>query len=718
MQPSRVNSGNLGAKVEKNWITYIDEAWRLLKGTMARFQGFTSGNHVDTTSEGANTPGQNAFVPYDWDKILATEDQYIYNNQASINHQILTQLEHPKASKAKILASLLDTNLEHIKHADLFVLCTISIASQLGLANEIVTPQRQEWVQSCIQRARSNRLHLTATRAKDFFKDSDWGDWDVCAQTAVTDYKPSIIVELAKLCRLGISKEDAKLRLKTQIDKRRIGKTPHVQKGPKLQKIDVTNTIIQIKCEIQSEPQHPSKLSMSRKRKRAEELVCAGVGPICEELGIKVKPSPSVNHTVVPKSPTDMNLARPLSDTPLPDHDDTESDIEMGRDRKKSLNNFSSLSPLSDGLGSFKGSCSSARRHSTASSSPPPFSPAFSKSRTRPLHLPLHSRAASEEQSLMEAPQEHHQSPAVIFNKPDNDCAKEESFMERLPEYQNPAIVYENFDKDCAEEISSMEMIPEHQSPAIFPVNFDKDCDEHVSPNFNSSPDASPNLNSSPDASPNLNSSPDATPIRIEPIRTLLSPIEEENSLSLTEFIESNGAVGKEACMPHRSLSVNAQALRDLQNGEKLCASVINAVLCKLVPTADSFLVDSNELAKFDPLSHWNAQQQNNINHLRFLPPRETRRSRARLAVKFIIPFHHLNEHWSLYVVTRKETSYFIEHYDSLKRNGPNAHHGSDKIVLNYLHWLIPEFSMRTDVESKVCLYMPIRAECVKPSSI
>lgn len=73
-----------------------------------------------------------------------------------------------------------------------------------------------------------------------------WGDWhDVCLITK--EFSKSIVQELARLYKLGISKNNAKDRLRRHIYNQRVNKTLGIAKSPKLQKLDVTAAITEVK---------------------------------------------------------------------------------------------------------------------------------------------------------------------------------------------------------------------------------------------------------------------------------------------------------------------------------------------------------------------------------------------------------------------------------------------------------------------------------------
>ena len=153
---------------------------------MARFQGFTTlADQVETPKPGpAPSP-----TPYDWDKALASEA--VSQDEVDINRVIIERLQHETAPQQEILTSILDTHLDLAANADLWVLCTVSIAHQLGLVQDVVTSQRLEVVQGCIERAVPKRLPLNQERAESFLK-ANWGGWDVCR--IAMDYSPTLIV--------------------------------------------------------------------------------------------------------------------------------------------------------------------------------------------------------------------------------------------------------------------------------------------------------------------------------------------------------------------------------------------------------------------------------------------------------------------------------------------------------------------------------------------
>ena len=556
----------------------------------------------------------------DWDEVLTREGDCVSQGEAEINRVILQQLKDDNAPQSEVLTSILDQHLERAADADLWVLCTVSIAGQLGLVRDVVTSQRQEMVHSCIERAQPRRVRLDKERAETFLRDN-WGGWDVCPQTRTDDYNPSVLVELAKLCRLGVKKEDAKVRLKEQINKRRVSKTPRVPKGPKLQKADVIHTIALITDELQKpKPQQQPHQSTCKKRRRKEDP--ADCGPAAKRPALKVVISTKASANTVPASLLHVDLSKLPKATVNADQADIEPEIEVGRGGAKNLSDFGGSSPSPSA--SFASGCSPEDRHSTAPSSLPITPP-------------------------------HPCKPNIRSPDPRSASPSAESW---------------------SSEISS-----EHPpSQGIFrdPIALDQTYLEIDELSF------------------------DLPPIRDNRSRWGLSPIDEEDSLDITEPT-CRDHLSEETSMPRGPPPVSTQSLQELKDGRRINASVVNAVLEKMFPTPDVFLVDSSELAKFDPSSRWNAQRVNGKDLAHLSAPSGSRRRRALSAMRLIIPFHHPNkEHWSLFIASRTKETYSIEHYDSVPRKGRDHYRDADQTVLSYIRWLLAETQPGNEIISKV----------------
>ena len=224
---------------------------------MARLRGNSSvtGATYNTSREEAVA---DELVPQsvDWTTLLGEEDKYLYVGQAEVTQEIDSRLRNATSleSKVNILIELLHQQTKDVARADLFVLCTLVCATQLGVREQVLATVGEETVKASVIRAQAKRMKLVNNAAT--FLEQRWGDWhDVCPFTR--EFSESIIQELARLCKLGISKSDAKDRLRLHVYNRRIGKTPGVAKTPKLRKMDVTAAIAEVKFEHVRNLQNP-----------------------------------------------------------------------------------------------------------------------------------------------------------------------------------------------------------------------------------------------------------------------------------------------------------------------------------------------------------------------------------------------------------------------------------------------------------------------------
>ena len=536
--------------------------------------------NLDHDVDSEATPDRRAtrtFSRYDWGKVLASGDDCASEKEVDINRAILQRLKDCRAPQHEVLASLLDSHLEQIADADLWVLCTVSIAHQLGLIERIVTPQKQAIVRSCIDRTQPKRPRLNNKRAEALLK-AKWGGWDgLTRQNKLNE--PRVVVELAKLCRLGVEKEEAETLLQNQIDQRRTGKKSVPNKeSPTLRQADVAKAIEQFTAQLRS--------AKAKKRKRVEDSAYSGPRGKRPALQAVTPSRYPLEHS--------SNSADP------------EPEVEGGRGRTANLSDIEDPSSFFlDGLDS---SISSERRHSTAPSSPPvmPSSPC------KPC-------GESPKDQLSNNTLEHSFTPKRLSVENDDD----------------------DFDL-CRNEPKSHGL--------------------HLPP-----------------------------------------PISKENMLHDTEHPEPNGEVSPQARISEQPSNVNSQALQELKDGQKINASVVNAVLGKIVSTPDTLLVDSNELAKFDYTSQWNAHCAQGTDLVESPAP-EHRRSRAVSASRLIMPFHQTcKEHWSLFVASRREEAYVIEHYDSLQNKGQGNPLDADQaIVRRYFDWLVSGTVQLLQVISKV----------------
>ncbi len=151
-----------------------------------------------------------------WRTLLADEDEFIYDGQAEINRQIAQRLQNEQASRSKgeVLATLLEEQMQSLARSELFVLCTMSIATKLNLEIQVLKNVKENDVRSCVAKAQFRRLVLLGHAER--LLDKHWPGWGDIGENGNPNrqYSQIIVEELAKLCKLGISKEDAKVRLK------------------------------------------------------------------------------------------------------------------------------------------------------------------------------------------------------------------------------------------------------------------------------------------------------------------------------------------------------------------------------------------------------------------------------------------------------------------------------------------------------------------------
>ena len=556
----------------------------------------------DADSAIPSEPGPTASsTPYNWSNVLASEGDRVSQEEVEINRVILRQLKDNVAPQQEVLASILDDHLERVAHADVWVLCTVSIAQQLGVVDDVVTSHRQEMVHGCIERALPKRLRLNKERAETFLKDN-WGGWDVCRLPM--EYTPAIVVELAKLCRLGVTKENAKTLLQEQIHKRRISKTFGLHKGPTLRKIDITNAIAQMTVELQDlgSRRQSDGSSKSKKRKRVED--CAYSGRRGKRPGLQVDTSSNTSNTSV----------KNILDTA-----EAESEVEVGRGGTDNLSDIQGPASYS--------SYSPEDRHSTAPSSFPVTPSPRSKSYPFSPQFKLRSISSLAKSSLGDA---------FSGDQSSNDVF-EDSFAPDRPPVKN--------------DDSDLDLCRNGQSH-------------------------------------HLNLSP---------------PTSKEYIQQDTVYPELDEQIPKQASTSRQLSPVSTQALQDLKDGQRINASVVNAVLKKIISIPGTLLIDSSELAKFDSTSQWNAHSVNSTDPVELSAPRDNRRGKALSASRLIMPFHHPHkEHWSLFVASRREEAYAIEHYDSLRHEGQGAFPDANQTVMRYLCWLVAGREKGVQIISKV----------------
>ena len=527
--------------------------------------------------------------PVDWTTLLGEEDKYLYDGQAEITQEIDSRLDNATSldSKVDTLIALLHQQTKDVARADLTVLCTLVYATQLGVRERVLTTVREETVQACVIRAQSKRLKLT-NNAASFLKQR-WGAWkDVCLITK--DFSESIVQELARLCKLGISKNDAKDRLRRHIYNRRIGKTPGVTKSPRLQKMDVTAAIAEVKFERLRDV---GSTQLSKKR----------------ELSMK----DTAYHPSGKKAKTETK--HPLG-----------------------------------------GFASNAANDTSNSQQPDPVS------------NPGHANDASNSQQPDPVSTPGH----LNDERPINDDEVE-------PEVE----VGRGAVRDLSEGFDSP------QSHFTFDSTFDQDGRSTPLDCLDTAP------TSPPPASPKtkMEIAPDS-PAHVTKAWEAAEPYPEQAVISLNDSYEK-------APNPRSSTTSNIseEMLQDVKDMKKRLGTevLISALSQYFSSCIDVWLVDSNDLAKWDEVSHWNKDAQNFPAVRPRSKPTTSRQMRIQSARTFILPFHHPScLHWSLFVASRDENPgcWILDHYDSLPQIGPDPCERSrkaEKIVRSYLSWLLPE---------------------------
>ena len=97
-----------------------------------------------------------------WRRLLADNDDFIYDGQVEINRQIDQRFQNEQASRSKgeILNTLLEEQMQSLARFELFVLCIMSIASNLNLEIQVLKIVMENDVRSCVAKAQSRRLVL------------------------------------------------------------------------------------------------------------------------------------------------------------------------------------------------------------------------------------------------------------------------------------------------------------------------------------------------------------------------------------------------------------------------------------------------------------------------------------------------------------------------------------------------------------------------------
>ncbi len=527
--------------------------------------------------------------PVDWTTFLGEEDKYLYDGQAEITQEIDSRLDNATSldSKVDTLIALLHQQTKDVARADLTVLCTLVYATQLGVRERVLTTVREETVQACVIRAQSKRLKLT-NNAASFLKQR-WGAWkDVCLITK--DFSESIVQELARLCKLGISKNDAKDRLRRHIYNRRIGKTPGVTKSPRLQKMDVTAAIAEVKFERLRDV---GSTQLSKKR----------------ELSMK----DTAYHPSGKKAKTETK--HPLG-----------------------------------------GFASNAANDTSNSQQPDPVS------------NPGHANDTSKSQQ-----------PDLVSNPGHANDEQPINDDEVEPEVE----VGRGAVQDLSEGFDSP------QSHPTFDSTFDQDGRSTPLDCHDTAPTSPPALSPETKIEIVLESSP-----HVIKAWEAAEPYPEQAVISLDDSYE-------EAPSPRSSTisNISEEILQDVKDVKKRLGTevLVSALSQYFSSRLDVWLVDSNDLAKWDEASHWNNDAQKPPAVQPRSKPTTSRQMRIQLARTFILPFHHPScLHWSLFVASRDESPgcWILDHYDSLPQIGPDPCERSrkaEKIVRSYLSWLLPD---------------------------
>ena len=555
--------------------------------------------------------------PVDWTTLLGEEDKYLYDGQAEITQEIDSRLDNATSldSKVDTLIALLHQQTKDVARADLTVLCTLVYATQLGVRERVLTTVREETVQACVIRAQSKRLKLT-NNAASFLKQR-WGAWnDVCLITK--DFSESIVQELARLCKQGISKNDAKDRLRRHIYNRRVGKTPGVTKSPKLQKMDVTAAIAEVKFERLRDvgsTQPSKKRELSRK------------DTAYHPSGKKAK---------------------------------TETEHPLGGFASNTAND-------------------------TSSSQQP-----------APVSNPGHATDTSNSQQPDPASNPGHANDTSNSQQPDSVSNPGHANDERpIDDEVEPEVeVRRGAVRDLSERFDSP------QSHSTFDSTFDQDGRSTPLDCHDTAP-ISP-----PPASPKTKMEivPDS-PAHVTKAWEGAEPYPEQAVISLSDSYEK-------APSPRSSTTSNIseEMLQDVKDAKKrLGTEVLMSALSQYFSSCiDVWLVDSNDLAKWDKASHWNNDAQKPPAVRPRSKPTTSRQMRIQSARTFILPFHHPGcLHWSLFVASRDESPgcWILDHYDSLPQIGPDPCERSrkaEKIVRSYLGWLLPESVESTRYMRKV----------------
>ena len=112
-----------------------------------------------------------------WRKLLAVQDEFIYDGQAEINRQIAPRLQNEQASRSKgeVLATLLEEQMHSLARSELFILYTMSIATRLNFEIQVLRNVKKDAVRSYVARAQSGHFMLAGYAER--FLDKHWPGW-------------------------------------------------------------------------------------------------------------------------------------------------------------------------------------------------------------------------------------------------------------------------------------------------------------------------------------------------------------------------------------------------------------------------------------------------------------------------------------------------------------------------------------------------------------
>ena len=136
-----------------------------------------------------------------WRRLLADEDESIYDGQAEINRQIDQRLQNEQTSRSKreVLATLLEEQMQSNARSELFVLCTMTIATKLNLE---IQKMRRKMTSGLASQKLSPGVFILLDHAERFL-DKHWPGWGDIGENGNPNrqYSQIIVEELAKLCK-------------------------------------------------------------------------------------------------------------------------------------------------------------------------------------------------------------------------------------------------------------------------------------------------------------------------------------------------------------------------------------------------------------------------------------------------------------------------------------------------------------------------------------